>query len=141
MTCFQTDDAGIRGWHYRKDAHGDGLAADIAEPLVDRQFLLLADAQGFIQIASGLQDIGDFAHGEGKVALVFCFAKSGPGLLQHDEGFIKPAEPCEDRAALLTCEDGNCNPIFRKRIEYLDFPLEKVQLCFTNNTILLPSEY
>jgi hypothetical protein len=47
----------------------------------------------------------------------------------------------EDRTALLTCEDGNCNPVFRKQIEYTDFPLDSIQLYFTNNTILLPSEY
>lgn len=47
----------------------------------------------------------------------------------------------KDRTALLTCEDGNCNPVFRKQIEWTDFPLDKIQLYFTDNTILLPSEY
>jgi hypothetical protein len=46
-----------------------------------------------------------------------------------------------DRTAVLTCEDGNCNPVFRKQIEYTDFPLDTIQFYFTNNTILLPSEY
>lgn len=47
----------------------------------------------------------------------------------------------KDRTALLTCEDGNGNPVLRKQIEYTDFPLDRIQLYLTNNTILLPSEY
>ncbi|WP_088347306.1 MULTISPECIES: DUF6876 family protein [Rhodomicrobium] len=50
-------------------------------------------------------------------------------------------EVSKDRAALLTCEDGNGNPVFRKQIEYTDFPLDRIQLYLTDNTILLPSEY
>jgi hypothetical protein len=47
----------------------------------------------------------------------------------------------KDRTALLTCEDGNGNPMLCKQIEYTDFPLDRIQLYLTNNTILLPSEY
>jgi hypothetical protein len=47
----------------------------------------------------------------------------------------------DDRKARLTCDDGNGNIVFRKEIEFTDFPLEEVSLYFTNNTILLPSEY
>lgn len=46
-----------------------------------------------------------------------------------------------DQMARLVCEDGNGNVIFRKRIPYTDFPLEEISLYFTNNTILLPTEY
>jgi hypothetical protein len=31
--------------------------------------------------------------------------------------------------------------VFRKMLAYTDFPLDEVQLYFTGNTILLPSEY
>jgi len=41
----------------------------------------------------------------------------------------------------LTCDDGNGNVIYTKQIEYTDFPPEGVIFYFTNNTILLPSEY
>ena len=44
-------------------------------------------------------------------------------------------------SATLTCEDGNCNEIFRKVIAFTDFPLTEIKLYFTDNTILLPSEY
>jgi len=46
-----------------------------------------------------------------------------------------------DRTAILTCEDGDGNAVFRKTIPWTDFPLEAIQLYFTDNTILLPSEY
>jgi hypothetical protein len=46
-----------------------------------------------------------------------------------------------DHSAWLTCEDGNANAVFRKAIEFTDFPLREITLWFTDNTILLPSEY
>jgi hypothetical protein len=46
-----------------------------------------------------------------------------------------------DRAATLTCEDGNGGVLFTKAIEYSDFPLAEITLYFMNKTILLPSEY
>jgi hypothetical protein len=47
----------------------------------------------------------------------------------------------KDNAGVLTCEDGNDNTVFLKYIEFTDFPLPEITLYFTNNTILLPSEY
>ncbi|MEZ4682102.1 MAG: hypothetical protein R2932_48640 [Caldilineaceae bacterium] len=46
-----------------------------------------------------------------------------------------------DATGILSCEDGNYNVVFTKAIEYTDFPLKEIQLYFTNNVILLPSEY
>jgi len=46
-----------------------------------------------------------------------------------------------DHSGVLTCEDGNDNVVYTKEIEYTDFPPEGITLWFTNNTILLPSEY
>jgi len=46
-----------------------------------------------------------------------------------------------DHTATLTCEDGNGKAVFSKAIEYTDFPLPEIALYFTDNTILLPSEY
>lgn len=47
----------------------------------------------------------------------------------------------EKRKATLTCDDGNGNVVFTKRIEFTDFPLPEVKLYFTDSVILLPSEY
>ena len=46
-----------------------------------------------------------------------------------------------DRSATLTCEDGNGHAVFTQAIPYTDFPLDAIKLYFTNNVILLPSEY
>jgi hypothetical protein len=46
-----------------------------------------------------------------------------------------------DAKATLSCEDGNGNAVFTKEIPFTDFPLPEIKLYFTNNTILLPSEY
>jgi len=46
-----------------------------------------------------------------------------------------------DLMADLTCEDGSDNVVYIKKIPFTDFPLEGITLWFTDNTILLPSEY
>jgi hypothetical protein len=46
-----------------------------------------------------------------------------------------------DRSATLSCDDGNSNIVFTKRIEYTDFPLDQITLYFANSVIHLPSEY
>ena len=46
-----------------------------------------------------------------------------------------------DNTATLVCEDGNGRVVYSKPIPYTDFPLDEIALYFTNNTILLPSEY
>jgi hypothetical protein len=43
--------------------------------------------------------------------------------------------------ATLSCEDGNNANIFTKDITFTDFPEPGVTLWFTDNVILLPSEY
>jgi hypothetical protein len=45
-----------------------------------------------------------------------------------------------DRTAVLVC-DGNGNIVWKKELSFTDFPLEEIKLYYTNNTILLPSEY
>lgn len=47
----------------------------------------------------------------------------------------------ENRKGVLTCEDGDGNIVFTKKIEFTDFPLSEIRLYCTDNTILLPSEY
>ena len=47
----------------------------------------------------------------------------------------------ENRTAAFTCEDGNGKTVYSQEIEFTDFPLPQIKLWFTDNTILLPSEY
>ena len=44
-------------------------------------------------------------------------------------------------AALLTCEDGNGNGLFKKQINYTNFPKQGITFYVCDSTILLPSEY
>ena len=46
-----------------------------------------------------------------------------------------------DHSATLICDDGNGNIVYTKHIEYTDFPPDGITFYFTDNTILLPSEY
>jgi hypothetical protein len=47
----------------------------------------------------------------------------------------------DDRAAALSCEDGNGKTVFEKAIPFTDFPVERITLWFENSTIYLPSEH
>lgn len=47
----------------------------------------------------------------------------------------------ENHTATLACEDGNHNQVYSKPIEFTDFPLDTITLWFSNNVILLPSEW
>lgn len=41
----------------------------------------------------------------------------------------------------LTCDDGNGNIVYSEHIDFTDFPLDEIKLFYTNNVIMLPSEY
>jgi hypothetical protein len=58
------------------------------------------------------------------------------------EGFqVWTLEVKEDRTASLVCDDGNDSIVCTQHIEFTDFPFDEIKLYFTDNTILLPSEY
>ena len=44
-------------------------------------------------------------------------------------------------SATLACEDGNSMIVFTKKIEFTDFPLDEIAFYFTDNVLMLPSEY
>lgn len=47
----------------------------------------------------------------------------------------------EDHTATVTVEDGNDNKVKNFKIEFTDFPLERIDLWFIEGTLILPSEY
>jgi len=47
----------------------------------------------------------------------------------------------EDKSATLICEDGNCHELFREKIEWTDFSLNKIELWLENGVLILPSEH
>ena len=46
-----------------------------------------------------------------------------------------------DQTALLTCGDGNGRTVHSKTIAFTDFPLDEIDFYFTNQVLMLPSEY
>lgn len=47
----------------------------------------------------------------------------------------------DDKSAVIRVEDGNNNLVKRFKLEFTDFPLKEFTLWFSNNTLLLPSEW
>ncbi|MFH1678815.1 MAG: DUF6876 family protein [Candidatus Omnitrophota bacterium] len=47
----------------------------------------------------------------------------------------------DDKSAILVCEDGNYHELYREKIEWTDFPLNKFDLWFENSVLILPSEH
>ena len=47
----------------------------------------------------------------------------------------------KSEGAKVICTDGNCNELYSEEIEFTDFPLRSIKFYFTNNVLLLPSEY
>lgn len=66
--------------------------------------------------------------------------KSEPAVAAEEFQFWKLAVK-PDHTGSLTCEDGNGHTVFTKVLDFTDFPAEGVELYFTDNVILVPSEY
>jgi hypothetical protein len=58
------------------------------------------------------------------------------------EGFqVWKLQVADNDSAVLICEDGNDTEVYRKDIPFTDFPLPEIMIFYTDNVILLPSEY
>jgi hypothetical protein len=67
--------------------------------------------------------------------------KLGPHLDRHPFQVWKLERDRTGRKATLTCEDGNGRQLYRKRIDYTDFPRPSFTLWLADGVILLPTEY
>lgn len=47
----------------------------------------------------------------------------------------------ENETAILACGNGNGDTVFSHTLTYTNFPLPKIRLYFTDNVLLLPSEW
>lgn len=47
----------------------------------------------------------------------------------------------DKHTGLIVVTDGNDVELMRQELEYTDFPLSKIRLYYTDNTVLLPREY
>lgn len=41
----------------------------------------------------------------------------------------------------ISCEDGNKNILYNRKIEFSDFPLDKISIWFVDGVVMLPTEY
>ena len=55
--------------------------------------------------------------------------------------FKAVAIPLGTSIPTLECDDGNGRIVFSKDIEYTDFPLDEIVFYFTDNVLMLTSEY
>ena len=69
------------------------------------------------------------------------FAQGGIPAVAAEEFQSWTLRVSADAKATLTCGDGNGRTVFDKTIDFTDFPLPEIVLWFTDNVILLPSEY
>ena len=71
------------------------------------------------------------------IAIAQLYEKSVAG-----EGFqVWTLKVKDDRTASLICDDGKDNIVYTQHIAFTDFPLDEIKFYFTDNVILLPSEY
>ena len=60
----------------------------------------------------------------------------------RDDGFaVIELDVSGDDTAEITCDDGNGNIKYRRHLDFTDAPVGVWRFFFTDNTILLPSEY
>ena len=69
------------------------------------------------------------------------FGQSVPAVAAEEFQVWKLSVDLARNNGVLTCDDGNDRVVFTKPIEFTDFPLDEIRFYFTDNTILLPSEY
>jgi hypothetical protein len=69
------------------------------------------------------------------------FAQRGEKRVAAEEFQVWKLTVRTDHTATLACEDGNGKTVFEKLIGFTDFPTERIELWFENNTIYLPSEH
>jgi hypothetical protein len=69
------------------------------------------------------------------------FAQSVPAVAAEEFQHWRLAVDTARSNAILRCDDGNGRIVLRKAIDFTDFPLDEIRFYFTENTLLLPSEY
>ena len=69
------------------------------------------------------------------------FAQRSEKLVAAEPFQVWKLTVTKDNTAELICQDGNGKGVLSKHIPSTDFPLAEITLYFTDNTILLPSEY
>lgn len=62
-------------------------------------------------------------------------------IVKNEEFQVWKLKVFEGNKAKVVMEDGNNNKVYEQKIEYTDFPWQEFTMLYTNNVMLLPSEY
>lgn len=94
-----------------------------------------------VAYTDGMKYFADNA-GDGAYWLLDILATQ-PEILNQmtDGGFVMIELEVGDNEAVLRCTDGNDGLVYNRAIDYTDCPEGVWQFYFTDNVILLPSEY
>ena len=88
----------------------------------------------------GVQFLAEAASSYWLIDMIFMFQRDQQAV--RDELFQTwDLTVGENKTATLTCGDGNDNIVFTHSLTFTTFPLESIRLFFTDNVLLLPSEW
>lgn len=88
----------------------------------------------------GVQFLAEAASSYWLIDMIFMFQRDQQAV--RDEFFQTwDLTVGENKTATLTCGDGNDNIVFTHSLTFTTFPLESIRLFFTDNVLLLPSEW
>lgn len=73
--------------------------------------------------------------------LEYIFSNQMDEKIKAEEFQVWKIKVKEDNTAVIRVEDGNDNLVKQFELEFTDFPLKEFTLWFSNNTLLLPSEW
>ena len=87
----------------------------------------------------GVQDLAEQAEAYWLIDLIASWMNHEN--LKNEDFIVWTLTVNADRSARAVADDGNGRELIRQEIPLTDFPLDKIDLYLTNNTLLLPSEY
>ncbi len=87
----------------------------------------------------GVQYVAE--HGGAVWLVTDIFAYQGEEKIKDQPFQVWILKVSEDQTGVLIAEDGNKKKIFRHELHFTDFPLDEITLWFTDNVLMLPTEY
>lgn len=94
-----------------------------------------------VTYTEGVQFMAEKAGAYWLVDKIATIGKMEPSVRGEPFQVWKLRRDAQGNGAELSVEDGNDREVYRERIDYTDFPMPEIDLWFTDNVILLPSEY
>lgn len=91
-------------------------------------------------LTDGIKFLADRAGAYWLIDLVFAY-QSDRKVKQEPFQVYELSVDLKTKKAKMVCTDGNENILRTQNIPFTDFPLESIKMYYTNETLLLPSEY